>query len=224
MSSVGFGRTRWKCDPWGGRVGQASSGVPLGSGRAPGRPRDLGGSHGRCGRAGGRGQRGDRGQAGPGRAEPSGRGLCDAVRLTVIAVAVFASSAMTRARLEALVAARPGWRLAAPPSPRADQVGDPVGGTLPADVLLVDPGPRPVEAYLRALSGAARLPPIMLLGGGVNPAAFARLLRAGVRAILPRDSSSHENASGIDALAAEIYGQPHSATPDVPYHTGRRTP
>jgi DNA-binding NarL/FixJ family response regulator len=131
----------------------------------------------------------------------------------VIAVAVFASSSMTRARLEALVAARPGWRLAAPPSPTADQVGDPVGGTLPADLLLIDPGPRPVEAYLRALSGAARLPPIMLLGGGVTPAAFARLLRAGVRAILPRDASAHEIAAGIEALAAGLVVLHPSAPP-----------
>jgi DNA-binding NarL/FixJ family response regulator len=146
------------------------------------------------------------------------------VRPTVIAVAVFASSAMTRARLEALVAARPGWRLAAPPSPTADQVGDPVGGTLPADVLLIDPGPRPVEAYLRALSGAARLPPIMLLGGGVTAAAFGRLLRAGVRAILPRDASAHEIAAGIEALAAGLVVLHPSAPPVSLDKTVRRTP
>lgn len=120
----------------------------------------------------------------------------------MIAVAVLASSPMTRARLEALVAARSGWRLAAPPSPTAE-VGDPVAAAGAADVLLIDPGTRPAEAYLRALSRAVRLPPIMLLGDGA-PAALARLLRAGVRAILPRDASAHEIAAGIEALAAGL--------------------
>jgi two-component system, NarL family, response regulator YdfI len=143
------------------------------------------------------------------------------VRPTVIAVAVLASSPKTRARLEALVAARSGWRLAAPPSPAAAQTGDPVGAAVSADVLLIEPGTRPVEAFLRALSGAARLPPIMLLGGGVAPAAFARLLRAGVRAILPRDASAHEIAAGIEALTAGLVVL-HPAAPPVSIDTAVR--
>lgn len=139
----------------------------------------------------------------------------------MIAVAVLASTSTARARLEALVVARPGLRLADPPSPTADQAGDPVGAAVSADVVLIDPGTRPVEAYLRALSRTARLPPIMLLGGGVAPAAFARLLRAGVRAILPRDASAHEIAAGIEALAAGLVVLHPSASPasvDKPLH------
>ena len=139
----------------------------------------------------------------------------------MIAVAVLASTSTARARLEALVAARPGLRLANPPSPTADQAGDPVGAAASADVVLIDPGTRPVETYLRALSRTARLPPIMLLGGGVAPAAFARLLRAGVRAILPRNASAHEIAAGIEALAAGLVVLHPSASPasvDKPLH------
>ena len=142
----------------------------------------------------------------------------------MIAVAVLASNLMTRARLEALVAARSGWRLAASPSPAADQTGDPVGVAVSADVLLMDPGTRPVEAFLRALPGAARLPPIMLLGGGVAPTAFARLLRAGVRAILPRDASAHEIAAGIEALAAGLVVLHPSASPVAVDRAVRRSP
>jgi len=142
----------------------------------------------------------------------------------VIAVAVLASSPMTQARLEALVAARSGWRLAGPPSPAADQTGDPAGSAISADVLLIDPGTRPVEAFLRALSGTARRPPIMLLGGGVAPAAFARLLRAGVRALLPRDASAHEIAAGIEALAAGLVVLHPSAPPVSIDKAVRRTP
>jgi NarL family two-component system response regulator YdfI len=146
------------------------------------------------------------------------------VRSTVTVVAVLASSPMTRARLEALIAARSGLRLAAPSSAAADQGGDLVGAALSADVLLIDPGSRPIEVYLRALSGAARLPPIMLLGGGVAPAAFARLLRAGVRAILPRDASAHEIAAGIEALTAGLVVL-HPSAPPVPVDKAvRRTP
>lgn len=139
----------------------------------------------------------------------------------MIAVAVLASTSTTRARLEALVAARPGLRLAGLPSPTADQAGDPVGAAVSADVVLIDPGTRPVEAYLRALSRTAGLPPIMLLGGAVAPAAFARLLRAGVRAILPRDASAQEIAAGIEALAAGLVVLHPSASPasvDKPLH------
>ncbi len=139
-------------------------------------------------------------------------------------VAVLASSPTTRARLEALVAARSGLRLAAPPSPGADPGGDPMGAVLSADVLLIDPGSRPIEGYLRALSRAAGLPPIMLLGGGVAPAAFARLLRAGVRAILPRDASAHEIAAGIEALTAGLVVLHPSAPPVSVDKAVRSTP
>lgn len=73
-----------------------------------------------------------------------------------------------------------------------------------ADVLLMDPGVRPAEAILRTVPRVARLPPIVLVGGDPTPAAFGRLLRAGVRAILPRDASAPEVAIGIEAVVAGL--------------------
>lgn len=122
----------------------------------------------------------------------------------MIGVAILASSPMARARLEALVAARPGLRLASRPSPMAG-IGDLAMATFAdADVLLMDPGARPAETVLPALSQAPRLPPVVLLAGELAPAAFVRLLRAGVRAILPRDASAAEIAAGIEAVAAGL--------------------
>ena len=142
----------------------------------------------------------------------------------MIAVAVLASSPMTQARLEALVSARSGWRLAAAPSPAADRTGDAAGSALSADVLVIDPGTRPLEAFLRARSGTPRLPPIMLLGGGVTPAAFTRLLRAGVRAILPRGASAQEITAGIEALASGLVVLHPSAPPVSVDTVVRRSP
>lgn len=113
----------------------------------------------------------------------------------MITVAVLAESTRTRARLEALVAARPGWRLIAPPSADAP---------LEADVLVLDPGARAVEAALRPLARHARLPAILVLGGAAPPVALPRLLRAGLRGLLPRDATEPEIAAAIDALAAGL--------------------
>ncbi len=82
-----------------------------------------------------------------------------------------------------------------------------------ADVLLMDPGARSAEAILRALPRVARLPPIVLVGGDPSPAAFGRLLRAGVRAILPRDVSAPEVAAGIEAVVAGLVVLHPSAAP-----------
>ena len=113
----------------------------------------------------------------------------------MITVAVLAESTRTRARLEALVAARPGWRLIAAPAPDA---------RLEADVLVLDPGARAVEAALRPLARHARLPAILVLGGAAPPVALPRLLRAGLRGLLPRDAAEAEIAAAIEALAAGL--------------------
>src|SRR5262245_15861602 len=107
----------------------------------------------------------------------------------MINVAVLASSLMTRARLESLVAARPGLQIAA------------VG--VEADVLLVDPGGRRLEAVLATLPPAARMPPVVVLADDSSPSS-ARLLRAGVRAILPRDASALEIGAGVEAVSAGL--------------------
>src|SRR5262245_8408120 len=107
----------------------------------------------------------------------------------MINVAVLASNPMTRARLESLIAARPGLRITV------------VG--VEADVLLVDPGARRLEAVLETLPPGPRLPPIVLLGDG-SSSTSTRLLRAGVRAILPRDASASEIGAGIEAVSAGL--------------------
>jgi len=67
----------------------------------------------------------------------------------MIDVAILASRAMMRARLEAAVAEHP--RLHRVSSPCAlGTAGDAAPGQ-PGDVLLLDPGARPVERVLRAL-------------------------------------------------------------------------
>jgi DNA-binding NarL/FixJ family response regulator len=121
--------------------------------------------------------------------------------LARISVAVLAASPMGLARLEALVAARPGLRLASPPRLTA-AAGDHLTGVGPeADVLLIDAGARPPEAALRALPQAPRLPPVVLLADDLGRAAFVRLLRGGVRAILPPAASAQQIAAAIEAVA-----------------------
>jgi DNA-binding NarL/FixJ family response regulator len=130
----------------------------------------------------------------------------------VIRVAVVASSPMTQARLEALVVALPGLRLVSPPS------------AVDADVVLMDPGTRPAETVLRGLSQAPRLPPVVLLAGsGHAPAASGRLLRAGARAILPRDATAADIAAAIEAvLAGLIVLHPSTAPVSVTRATAAR--
>lgn len=134
----------------------------------------------------------------------------------MISVAVLASSPMTRARLEALVAARPGLRLTSLPRRPPDAGGHTTGAGVEADVLLVDPGPRRIEAVLKALPPVPRLPPVVLLAGDLASPASMRLLRAGVRAILPRDASAPEIAAGIEAVAAGLVVLHPSAVPVAP--------
>lgn len=126
----------------------------------------------------------------------------------MINVAVLASSPMARARLEALVSARPGLRLVASSGP----AGHAASAGVEADVLLLDPGARRVEAVLNALPPGQRLPSVVLLGGDSSPVS-GRLLRAGVRAILPRDASASEIGAGIEAVAAGLVVLHPSAVP-----------
>ncbi len=130
----------------------------------------------------------------------------------MIAVAVLASSPTARARLEALVAARAGLRLASPPRPVA-VTGDHVASVRgEADVLLIDAGTQPAEAVLRALPQAPRLPRVVL-ADDPGHAAFIRLLRVGVRAILPRDASAEEITAAVEAVAAGLIVLHPSAPP-----------
>jgi DNA-binding NarL/FixJ family response regulator len=123
----------------------------------------------------------------------------------VIRVAVAASSPLTQARLEALVVALRGLRLVSPPPPVAAARDYAMDAVVEADVLLIDPGARPAETVLRGLSQAPRLPPVVLLAGNDHAvAATGRLLRAGARAILPRDASAPDIAAAIEAVFAGL--------------------
>jgi DNA-binding NarL/FixJ family response regulator len=132
----------------------------------------------------------------------------------VIGVAVISASPMAGARLEALVAASPGLRLARAPFPTPTVAGDGPRARAEPDVLLLDPGPRAVEAVFRMRSRAGHVSPVVVLGDDdLVPAAFPRLLRAGVRAVMPRDASAHEIAACIAAVAAGLVVLHPSALP-----------
>jgi NarL family two-component system response regulator YdfI len=130
----------------------------------------------------------------------------------VISVAVLASNPMARARLEALVAARPGLRLVASASRSLDAGGHTALASVEADVLLIEPGARRVEAVLKTLPPAPRLPPVVLLEDNSSPPSV-RLLRAGVWAILPREAAASEIAASIEAVAAGLVVLHPSAVP-----------
>ncbi len=129
----------------------------------------------------------------------------------MISVAVRAPSPTSRARLEALVARRPGLRLVSPPPAVAAPADHTPGAD--ADVLLIDLGDQPPDLAIEALPRLPRLPPVVLLTGDLAPAAAVRLLRAGVRAIMPRDASPSEVAAGIEAVAAGLVVLHPSAAP-----------
>jgi DNA-binding NarL/FixJ family response regulator len=112
----------------------------------------------------------------------------------VIAVSVLAPSPMARARLEALIARGPGLRL----------VDSAERGRLEADLLVIDPGSRPSERAVRALPRGSRAPSIVLLGGDPTGTSVARLLRAGVRGVLPRDLPERELLAALEAVAAGL--------------------
>ena len=141
----------------------------------------------------------------------------------MIAVAILAGRPMARARLEALVGARSGMKLVpfarggAAPSDSETAVG--------VEVLVIDPAGRPAEVMLRPLSRVATLPPSVLLADEIGSAAFARLLRSGVRGVLPVDATAPEIAAAIEAVAAGLVVLHPSAPPvSVSRPTGTRRP
>jgi NarL family two-component system response regulator YdfI len=116
----------------------------------------------------------------------------------VTTVLIAASTAVSRAGLSALLAARktldvvvgtPGFSL-----PQQVEAVQP-------DILLVDLGRERATAWLRDL-GAAPLPPaVVLLAEDARGSLGGEALRAGVRAVLPRDASADEIIAAIEAAA-----------------------
>lgn len=132
----------------------------------------------------------------------------------MIAVSVLAASPMARARLEALISRRPGFRLVDAESGRLDA----------GDVLVVEPGSRPLERVVRTLPRGAHAPAVLLLGGGPAATGVARLLRAGVRGILPHDPSEREVLAAIEAVAAGLLVLHPSSAPAAAARAGGRRP
>jgi two-component system, NarL family, response regulator YdfI len=116
----------------------------------------------------------------------------------VIRVLVAAASGVIRAGLESLVQASPALELAGSESDLAG-LASAVERRLP-DVILADLDVQPEElgAELLALS------PIVLLVSNPGGAWIAESLRAGVRAILPRDVAVSEIVAAIQAAAAGL--------------------
>ena len=114
-------------------------------------------------------------------------------------VAVMASSPAARARLDALVSTRPGLSLV---SDRSLAAGDPgIGG---ADVLLVEAGPRRLEAAIESIGGLPGVPVVLLARSDQVRGPSARLVRAGVRAVLPEAASAHEIGAAVEAAASGL--------------------
>jgi NarL family two-component system response regulator YdfI len=126
-----------------------------------------------------------------------------------------APSPMARARLEALISRRPGLRLVDPTERGRLDAGD---------VLLMDPGSRPLERVVRALPRGAHAPSVVLLGGEPAAGGVARLLRAGVHGILPRDPSEREILAAIEAVAAGLLVLHPSSAPVSAARAGGRRP
>ena len=109
-----------------------------------------------------------------------------------IRIFVAATSAVRRAGLESVVKSEPDFQLAGSTSAMARF--DTLARSVDADVVLIDSETLP-ESSLDAPSVFS----LVLLTEASDARAIARLLRAGVRAILPRESDPEEIVSAIFA-------------------------
>lgn len=116
----------------------------------------------------------------------------------MIRVLVAAASGVLRAGLESLVQASPALELSGSESDLASLVSA-VERQQP-DVILADLDVQPDELGSELLA----LSPIVLLVSNPGPAWIAESLRAGVRAILPRDVAVSEIVAAIQAAAAGL--------------------
>jgi two-component system, NarL family, response regulator YdfI len=119
----------------------------------------------------------------------------------VITVLVVARTAQARAELGALVAERKTLRVTSMPPgvSLGEQVAD-----APPDVLLIDVAREPVSAALSDLAGLPRPPATIVLTGDERLVWTPEMLRAGVRAVLPRHVTATEIAAAIDAVSAGL--------------------
>ncbi len=115
----------------------------------------------------------------------------------MIRVLVKASSSISKAGLESLLLAHPGFQLV------ADSPGEPVGMS-PPDILVVETESLEDAPAREAVAWASAGGPVVLLAR--NPAAeeITEALRAGVRAVFSSSMTELEIVAGIEAAAAGL--------------------
>jgi NarL family two-component system response regulator YdfI len=117
----------------------------------------------------------------------------------MIRVLVVSPSSGTRRALEQAVAQDPGLVLVT----TSDALASP-------DVIVLDPGPEgqlPLPVLLEQRPSRDAVPVVVLLED-LESEAGARVLRAGARAILPRDASPEEIRAAVHATAAGLASLP----------------
>jgi two-component system, NarL family, response regulator YdfI len=123
----------------------------------------------------------------------------------VTRVLVIATSAILRAGLEALVKESPSLELAGSAQGLAT-LAKQIAGSRP-DVILLELDSLDEEAKESLLGGApgdlSRLP-VVALAEDFDGTSTAQLLRSGVRAVLPRNSSPLEITAALEAAAAGL--------------------
>jgi DNA-binding NarL/FixJ family response regulator len=116
-------------------------------------------------------------------------------------VMVAAPSAHARSRLEAAVRGRASLTLL--PGAPAGRLADALIESAP-DVLVIDLPDGGPARLLRDLGTAPRAPAVVLLTGSPRGRLGAEALRAGLRAVLPRDASAAEIVAAVEAVAAGL--------------------
>ena len=111
----------------------------------------------------------------------------------MIRVGISASSAIVRAGLAALLRAGPSL-----------EVATDVSDDAPPDVLVVYLENHDEELPAALQTPAGRPPAVVLLADDPQPAWTSEALRAGARAVLPRELSAPEMVAAVEAVAAGL--------------------
>lgn len=134
----------------------------------------------------------------------------------MIRVFIVAASPLARAGLENLLAARNVEiaGIAANIDALASELSD-----VAVDAILMDSSGEPFESLLDSIitSGLASDFNVVLLAEAASPAASAEALRAGIRAVLPNDTSPDQLAAALQAVSSGLVvlhpANVHSAVP-----------
>jgi NarL family two-component system response regulator YdfI len=113
----------------------------------------------------------------------------------VIRVLIRSTSPFTRAGLENALSADPRFEIVHENSFDSEQ---------DADVILLDGTEPSLERLRSTSSNPAHTPHRILLADGVTRSDLARLVKLGVRAVLPRDSSAQEIAAALEAATHDL--------------------